>query len=92
MPDLPSTAWNRAPRGQGGGNLKSKIRKTKAMNSHKSAPLTNSENRPLFEDPIVKEVRDTRHKLASQLGNDLQQITQDLILRQKQLGARLRAS
>lgn len=65
--------------------------KTKAMNSHKSAPLKNSENRPLFEDPIVKEVRDTRHKLASQLGNDLQQIAQDLILRQKQLETRLSA-
>jgi hypothetical protein len=60
------------------------------MNSHKSAPLKNSENRTLFEDPIVKEVRDTRHKLASQLGNDLQQIVQDLILRQKQMGHRLR--
>ena len=66
--------------------------KTKVMNSHKSAPLKNSENRPPFEDPIVKEVRDTRLKLASQLGNDLQQIAQDLILRQKQLGDRLRAS
>jgi hypothetical protein len=66
--------------------------KIKAMNSHKSAPLKNSESRTLFEDPIVKEVRDARHKLASQLGNDLQQIAHDLMLRQKQLGDRLRAS
>ena len=40
------------------------------MNPHKSAPLKNSENRTLFEDPIVKEVRDTRHKLASQNGRN----------------------
>jgi hypothetical protein len=62
------------------------------MNSHKSAPPKNSEIQILFEDPVVKEVRDTRHKLASQLGNDLQKIARDLILRQKQLGDRLRSS
>jgi len=66
--------------------------KTKAMNSHKSAPLKNSESRTLFEDPIVKEVRDSRHELASRLDNDLQKIAHDLILRQKQLGDRLRVS
>jgi hypothetical protein len=62
------------------------------MNSHKSQLLKNSEHRALFEDPIVKEVRDTRHQLASQMGNDLQKIAEDLILRQKQLGDRLRNS
>lgn len=46
--------------------------KTKAMNSHKSALLKNSESRTLFEDPIVKEVRDSRHELSSRLDNDLQ--------------------
>jgi hypothetical protein len=60
------------------------------MNSHKSAPPKNSEPSPSFEDPIVKEVRDTRHALASELGNDLQKIVRDLILRQAQLGERLR--
>jgi hypothetical protein len=38
----------------------------------------------------VKEVRDTRHDLTLRLGNDLQKIARDLILRQKQLGDRLR--
>lgn len=66
--------------------------KAKAMNSHKSALLKNSERRPDFEDPIVKEVRDTRHKLASQMENDLQKIAQDLIQRQKHLGDSLRIS
>jgi hypothetical protein len=62
------------------------------MNSHTSVPLKNCETPPLFEDPIVKEVRENRHALASELGNDLERITQDLILRQKQLGKRLRVS
>ena len=64
--------------------------KIKVMNSHKSAPLKNSESRTPFEDPIVKEVRDSRHTLASKLDNDLQKIGDDLILRQRQLGDRLR--
>ena len=42
--------------------------KPKAMNSHKSAPLKNTEPSPTFEDPIVKEVRDTRHQLSSRIG------------------------
>jgi hypothetical protein len=46
----------------------------------------------IFEDPIVKEVRDTRHILASRLGNDIHKIAQDLMQRQKQLGDRLRIS
>jgi hypothetical protein len=66
--------------------------KTKAMNSHKSAPPKNSDPSPSFEDPIVKEVRDSRHALASEFGNDLQKIVSDLTLRQKQLGDRLRTS
>ena len=66
--------------------------KTKAMNSHKSAPLKNSEPLPLFEDPIVKEVRDARHQLTARFGNDFQQVAQDLMSRQKQLGLRLRTA
>ena len=62
------------------------------MNSHKSAPLKNSEGSSAFEDHIVKEVRDSRHELASRLDNDLQKIAHDLILRQKKLGDRLRVS
>jgi hypothetical protein len=62
------------------------------MNYHNSAPLKNSEYMTLFEDPIIKEVRHTRHKLASQLGYDLQKIAQDLMLRQNQLGEGLRTS
>ena len=62
------------------------------MNSRKSVPLKDSESRVPFEDPIVMEVRDTRHQLALQMGNDLQKIAQDLILRQKGLGKRLRTS
>ena len=64
--------------------------KTKAMNFPMFAPPKNSEGSSAFEDPIVKEVRDSRHELASRLDNDLQKIAQDLILRQKQLGSRLR--
>jgi hypothetical protein len=59
------------------------------MNSHKSAPLKNSDSPGSFEDPIVKEVRDARHHLSKQFGNDLQKIARDLMLRQKQLGQRL---
>jgi len=60
------------------------------MNFPKYAPPMSSEGSSSFEDPIVKEVRDSRHKLASRLDNDLQKIARDLILRQKQLGDRLR--
>jgi hypothetical protein len=66
--------------------------KTKVMNSNTSAPPKNSEPSPSFEDPIVKEVRDSRHALASEHGNDVQKIVRDLILRQEQLGDRLRTS
>lgn len=62
------------------------------MNSHKSALPKNSDPFPSFEDPIVKEVRDTRHALASVHGNDLEKIVGDLILRQAQLGERLRTA
>jgi hypothetical protein len=62
------------------------------MNSHKSVLPKNSEPNPFFEDPIVKEVRDTRHALASGLGNDLPKIVRDLMLRQEQLGERLRTA
>ena len=62
------------------------------MNSHTSALPKNSDSSGAFEDPIVKEVRDTRHALASEFGNDLQKIACDLILRQAQLGERLRTA
>lgn len=66
--------------------------KTKAMNSPKSALPKNPDSSPSFDDPIIKEVRDTRHALASELGNDLQKIVRDLIVRQAQLGQRLRSA
>lgn len=66
--------------------------KTKAMKSPMFAPPKNSEGSLAFEDPIVKEVRDSRHKLALRLDNDLQKIARDLILRQKHLGDPLRVS
>ncbi len=65
--------------------------KTKSMNSPMFAPPKSSEGSSAFEDPIVKEVRDSCHELASRLDNDLQKIAHDLILRQKQLGSRLRS-
>jgi hypothetical protein len=64
--------------------------KAKAMNSHKSVPPKNSEPSPSFEDPIVKEVRNSRHALALECGNDLQKVVSDLMRRQEKLGNRLR--
>jgi hypothetical protein len=63
--------------------------KAKVMNSPTSAPPRNCEE-PVFDDPIVKEVRRDRHELAGKCGNDLQQIATDLIKRQALLGHRLR--
>lgn len=62
------------------------------MNSLKYAPLTNCDRTAAFDDPIVKEVRDARHILSAQWGNDLARIGKDLIARQQMLGRRLRHS
>ena len=61
------------------------------MNSHTSAPQKNFEARPSVDDPIVQEVRDTRHALAARFDNDLNQIVEDIIIRKQNLGKRLRS-
>jgi hypothetical protein len=60
------------------------------MNSHTSALPKNSKVESSPEDPIVKEVRDTRHALADRLDNNLEKIVKDLMDRQQKLGKRLR--
>ena len=60
------------------------------MNSHTSALPKNFKTQPLLEDPIVREVRDTRHALAERFDNNLKKIGQDLMARQQKLGKRLR--
>lgn len=60
------------------------------MNSHTSVLPKNFDPQSSSEDPIVKEVRDTRHALASQMDNNLNQIVKDLMARQQKLGKRLR--
>jgi hypothetical protein len=60
------------------------------MNSHTSALPKNSKDESSQEDPIVKEVRDTRHTLAEKWDNNLQKIVKDLIIRQQKHGKRLR--
>ncbi len=60
------------------------------MNSHTSAPPKNSKVESSLEDPIVKEVRDTRHALAAQMDNNLHKIVKDLMDRQQKIGKRLR--
>jgi hypothetical protein len=62
------------------------------MNSHTSALPKNCKAESLLEDPIVKEVRDTRHKLTESFDNNLLKIGQDLMVRQQKLGKRLRTS
>lgn len=42
-----------------------------------------------WEDPIVREVRDARRRLAARFDNDLQRVADDLILRQASHGSRL---
>jgi hypothetical protein len=73
------------------------------MNSRTSAPRKNSEPSTQgfagtdagqgfgtsFEDPIIREVRDIRHRLAERFGNDLGKVAQDLIARQTSHGSRL---
>ena len=60
------------------------------MSSPTSAPPKSFEY-PVFEDPIVKEVRRIRHELAARCGNNLHRITSDLMQRQLLLGPRLRS-
>ncbi len=50
------------------------------MNSHTSVPRKISETVEPWEDPIVREVRDARHRLAARFDNDLEQIAENLML------------
>ncbi len=42
-----------------------------------------------FEDPVIREVREVRHRLASRFGNDLGKVAQDIMERQSVHGTRL---
>jgi hypothetical protein len=53
------------------------------------AQLSVTEEATNWEDPIVREVRDARHRLAARFDNDLQRVADDLILRQVSHGSRL---
>jgi hypothetical protein len=53
------------------------------------AQLSVAEEATNWEDPIVREVRDARHRLAARFDNDLQRVADDLILRQVSHGSRL---
>lgn len=73
------------------------------MNSLKSVPQKNSDSSTQgcpgpepgqcsdasFDDPVISEVRDIRHRLAERFGNDLGKVAQDLIERQAIHGSRL---
>ena len=60
------------------------------MNSPTSAPRKNSEKASNnWEDPIVREVRAARHRLAARFDNDVQRVADDLIQRQASHGSRL---
>jgi hypothetical protein len=43
-----------------------------------------------FDDPIIREVREIRHRLAAHFANDLGKVAQDLMKRQASHGSRLR--
>jgi hypothetical protein len=73
------------------------------MNSLKSVPRKNS-NSPIqgcpgpecgqgpeasFDDPVIREVREIRHRLALRFDNDLGKVAQDLMERQAIHGSRL---
>jgi hypothetical protein len=60
------------------------------MNSPKSAPLKNSETVETWNDPVVSEVRDARHRLAARYDNDLCKVAEDLMQRQLVHGSRLK--
>jgi len=59
------------------------------MNSPTSVPRKISETVKPWEDPIVREVRDVRHRLAARFDNDLERVADDLMLRQAGHGSRL---
>lgn len=60
------------------------------MNSLKSVPPKNFETADSWEDPVIREVREVRHRLAAQFDNDLARVAQDLMRRQVSHGSRLR--
>ena len=73
------------------------------MNSLKSVPRTNSDLSmqgcpgpelgqgpgASFDDPVIREVREIRHRLTARFGNDLGKVAQDLMERQTVHGPRL---
>jgi len=42
-----------------------------------------------FDDPVIREVREIRHRLAARFDNDLSKVAQDLMKRQVLHGSRL---
>lgn len=42
-----------------------------------------------FDDPVIREVREIRHRLAARFDNDLGKVAQDLMERQIAHGSRL---
>ncbi len=60
------------------------------MNSPTSAPRKNSEAEDTWEDPVIRELREVRHRLAESFDNDLGRVSRDLIERQVDHGPRLR--
>jgi len=63
--------------------------KVLVMNSPTSVPLKSSKTVKHWEDPVVREVRDARHRLAARFDNDLERVAGDLMLRQADHGSRL---
>jgi len=61
-----------------------------ATTSRLSAHLSPSNASKRFQDPIVDEVRLIRGQLSAQFQNNLKTVANDLMKRQKKLGARLR--
>ncbi len=73
------------------------------MNSLKSVPRKNSDlskqgcpgTDPVqgpgesFDDPVIRELREIRHRLAARFGNDLGKVAEDLMERQTVHGSRL---
>ena len=78
-------------------------RKHSVMNSLKSVPQKNSDSSTqgcpgselgqgpgaTFDDPVIREVREIRHRLALRFDNDLGKVAQDLMERQAIHGPRL---
>jgi hypothetical protein len=73
------------------------------MNSLKSVPRKNSDpptqgcggteveprSGAAFDDPVIREVREIRHRLAARFANDLGKVAQDVMERQAVHGTRL---